>query len=98
MKVITRCVNIENKEFVLILDEHDGRKYFGTIPYTELDEKGKMKRTLNGFEMAISFNSIADAIERRTRSIKIEKLINQYMQDGLTREQAAIKAIMNAKL
>lgn len=96
MKVITKCVNIENEEFVLILDEHEGRKYFGTIPYTELDENGKMKRALNGFEIAISFKSIADAIERRKENIKIERLVNAYMKEGLTREQAAIKAAMNA--
>ena len=85
MKVLTRCVNIENEEFVLISNKReDGVEYFGTIPYTEINEKGCMKRELNGFEMCISFESIGQALERRydeikTRGMDMYQIMNYFM-------------------
>ena len=86
MEVLTKYVNIENEEFVLISDKReDGVEYYGTIPYSELDEKGRMKRTLNGFEMCISFKSIAEALDRRydeikTRGMSVEETMNYYVR------------------
>ena len=94
LKVINRCVNILDEEFVLISDvTKDGKQFFGTIPYTELDNEGKMKRGLNGFEMSIDFDSIGKAIERREHDIKRDKLIQKYMSEGLNREDACTKTI-----
>jgi hypothetical protein len=73
MKVLTKVVIIENEEFALITDEYEGKKYYGTIPYSETDENGRLKRVLNGFDMCISFESIEDALEERTNRIKLER-------------------------
>ena len=70
MKVITNKAVIENKEFVLIEDTQNGKHFFGTIPYEEIDEHGSMKRTLNGFQMCIG-DTIGDAIGTRSRAIKM---------------------------
>ena len=55
MEVLTKCVDFENEKFVLFKDKKAGLpeyykngEYYGTIPYTELDENGKLKRRLNG--------------------------------------------------
>lgn len=51
MEVVTKCVVIENEKFVLIKDKSEkltefykNGEYYGTIPYAELDEHGKLKR------------------------------------------------------
>lgn len=73
MKVLTKYVNLMGEEFVLISDSSEGKTFFGTIPYSELDSEGRMKRTLNGFEMCISFNSVAEALENRNNQIKVDR-------------------------
>ena len=85
LKVITKKVIIEDEEFVLVelTRTDDGNRFFGTIPYSELDEKGCMKRELNGFEMCIN-ETIARAIDMRhdvikTRGMNEAQLINYYM-------------------
>ncbi len=62
MTVITKKVVIENEEFVLIKDNSANGVYYGTIPYSELDENGKLKRQLNGYDMAIVL--LSDSVER----------------------------------
>lgn len=79
MKVITKNVNIENEEFALIHDTQKGRDFYGTIPYTELNERGCMKRALNGFEMCIA-DTIPEALRRRTNQIAFRK----YKEEGHT--------------
>ena len=85
LKVLTKCVDIENERFVLveITRNDDGHKFIGTIPYSELDEKGCMKRQLNGFEMRLS-DSIPNALQGRideikTRGMKPEQLLNYFI-------------------
>ena len=80
MKVLTKNVNIENKEFVLVQSSdakyHNKREnnntFYGLIPYDEIDEQGRMKRALNGFEMGIA-DSISETIENVRDNVKIEK-------------------------
>lgn len=80
MKVLTKNVNIENKEFVLVQSSdakyHNKREnnntFYGLIPYDEIDEQGRMKRALNGFEMGIA-DSISEAIENVRDNVKIKK-------------------------
>ena len=50
MEVLTKCVDFENEKFVLFKDKKAGLpeyykngEYYGTIPYTELDENGKLR-------------------------------------------------------
>lgn len=80
MKVLTKNVCIENKEFVLVQSSdakyHNKREnnntFYGLIPYDEIDEQGRMKRALNGFEMGIA-DSISETIENVRDNVKIEK-------------------------
>ena len=85
MKVLTQLVKIENENFVLFKDTtKDGTEYFGTVPYTEIDKKGCLKRRLNGFDMCISFNSAEEALDRRydeikTRGLSEEEITKYYI-------------------
>lgn len=83
MKVITKCVSIENKEFVLIqMEEKDIQNInennrfiigeYGTIDYELLDEKGCLKRAVNGIEMLLS-KTISGAIETRKDQIYLSQ-------------------------
>lgn len=92
VRVITKRVVIEDEEFVLIQDDSaDGKKYFGTISYKELDHGGKVKRALNGFDMCISFESIGAAIDRRLRTIKLERYVEQRVKDGISLQDAIVE-------
>ena len=72
MKVITKLVIIENEKFALVyLEDH---KKYGTISYNELNEKGRMKRALNGFEMSCE-NTIKECLETTRRHILIDKFL-----------------------
>lgn len=84
MKVLTKCVSFENQEFVLIKDiSPKGEVYYGTIPFTEIDERGHLKRVLNGFDMEISFNSISEALDNRRRSVVIKRLMEPFLSKGM---------------
>ena len=62
MKVLTKNVNIENKEFVLVQSSnskyHNKREnnntFYGRRPYAEIVEQGRMNRALNGLERGIA--------------------------------------------
>ncbi|MBO7735385.1 MAG: hypothetical protein J6S67_22665 [Methanobrevibacter sp.] len=91
LKVLTRLVDIEDEKFVLVkitrIDTKD--EFIGTIPYTELDEKGCMKRELNGFDMCLS-DSIPHALEGRrdlilTKGMNEAQIIN-YFKNKFQRE------------
>ena len=92
MKVIVKKVVIENEEFVLIKDNSANGVYYGTIPYSELDENGKLKRQLNGYDMAIVLLSdsvernespLVSAIKERQRRIPLDRFITE----GHTKEE-----------
>jgi hypothetical protein len=83
MKVITKRVTIEDQEFALVKGEYNGKTYCGTIPYSETDENGKLKRELNGHDMCISFMGIGDAILQRKNRIAVEK----YEAEGHTKAE-----------
>jgi hypothetical protein len=92
MTVITKKVVIENEEFVLIKDNSANGVYYGTIPYSELDENGKLKRQLNGYDMAIVLLSdsvernespLVSAIKERQRRIPLDRFITE----GHTKEE-----------
>lgn len=95
MKVLTKSVVIENREFVLITDTANGRRWFGTIPHEELDEHGRMKRELNGIQMRISFESVNDALMVRHADILIDKLLPRFEKE-YNHDVALCKAISEA--
>ena len=78
MKVITRLVNIENEAFVLVYLEN--YKKYGTIPYSELNEKGCLKRQLNGLEMNVE-DTIEKCLETTKRHILLSRFINENNLD-----------------
>ena len=64
MKILTKNVIIENKTFYLVEGvNNNGKTYYGTISHDNT------KQELNGIDMCISFESIADAIEQRRRKL-----------------------------
>ena len=78
MEVKIRYVSIEDRAFVLVkctLD--DDSVMYGTIPYTNIDDKGKMIKGMNGLEMCLS-QTIGGALDMRYDLIKCE---------GMTPEQ-----------
>lgn len=77
-KVKTKYVSIEDRAFVLVeytLD--DDSVMYGTIPYTNIDDKGRMIKRMNGLEVCLA-SSIPSALEMRADLIKCE---------GMTKEQ-----------
>lgn len=88
LKVLTKLVSIHDEHYVLveITRNEDGEKFIGTIPYTELDKRGCMKRELNGFEMQLA-DSIPNALEARrweieTRGMTLEQRV-QYFKEAI---------------
>lgn len=89
MKVVTKCVNIMGEDFLLFRDNApDGREYVGTIPYTDIDSDGRMKRKLNGFHMCIEFvndyNSIGEAITEAIKLREFSVKVDRYRNEGHT--------------
>ena len=86
-KVKTKCVSIEGRDFVLMEYTFDDNSVmYGTIPYTNIDDKGRMIKGMNGLEACLA-HSIPTALEMRADDIKCE---------GMTEEQ--IIAYFNKKL
>lgn len=94
MKTITRLVNIQNKNFVLIqMEEKDikplteNNKFiigmYGTISYDLIDKNGKLTRKVNCLEMCIA-DTISKAIELRNDQINTEQFnelpMDQYLE------------------
>ena len=80
LKVLTKCVNIRNEEFVMveITRTDNGMKFIGTIPYSELDEHGRMKRELNGLEMCLA-DDIPHALNMRDHEIATRGMSEKEM-------------------
>lgn len=100
MEVITKCVVIENEKFVLIRDKKEGLpecykngEYYGTIPYAELDEHGKLKRQLNGFEIGIEA-SAGEALRYRWTQIQLKKFEKEHPEAS---EETRIKKIIELR-
>ena len=88
MKVLTKSVVFEGQEFVLIKSEHEGRTYYGTIPCTELDDHGCLKRVLTGVDMRISWENPAEALENRRRDVVMGRLLDGFKKQGMDTMEA----------
>lgn len=88
MKVLTTHVIFEGQEFALIRSEHEGKTFWGTIPYTELDASGRMKRELNGIQMRISWESAADALNNRRIDVAMSRILDGFKAQGMDMMQA----------
>ena len=80
LKVLTKNVSIHDEHFVLVKITRidNGMEFIGTIPYSELDEKGCMKRELNGFEMCLA-DSIPHALTLREDEIETRGMTPEEM-------------------
>ena len=79
-KVITKSVTFGNhkEQYVLVQFKDDnGEVRYGTIPYSNIDDKGHLIKGMNGLEMCLC-STIPSALEMR------EDLINC---EGMTAEQ-----------
>ena len=86
-KVKTKYVSIEGRAFVLMeYTMDDNSVMYGTIPYTNIDDKGNMIKGMNGLEMCLA-PSIPIALDMRYDDIKCE---------GMTKEQ--VIAYFNKKI
>ena len=96
MKVLTKCVIFEDQKFFLIEDQHEGRRYWGTIPYSFVGSDGRMIRAINGIEMRMSGEGAGDALENRRRDIVMSRLLNGFKAQGMT-EYEAFAAMANCE-
>ena len=65
MKTVIKKVAIEGMDFAIIREPEWGADHqYATVPYSEVDNTGRLKRTLNGFEMCCAA-TVEEAIERR---------------------------------
>ena len=65
MKTVVKKVTIEGMDFALVREPEWGADHqYGTVPYSEVDENGRLKRVLNGLEMCVAATP-EEAIERR---------------------------------
>lgn len=65
MKTVVKKVVIGGMDFALVREPEWGADHqYGTVPYSEVDEDGRLKRVLNGFEMCVAATP-EEAIERR---------------------------------
>lgn len=65
MKTVVKKIVIEGMDFALVREPEWGADHqYGTVPYSEVDEDGRLKRTLNGFQMCCAA-TIEKAIELR---------------------------------
>ena len=83
MKVLTKCVIFEDQKFFLIEDQHEGRRYWGTIPYSFVGSDGRMVKEINGVQMRMSFESPADALENRRKDVVMSRLLSGFKAQGL---------------
>lgn len=65
MKTIIKKLTLVGERFALVQETKWGKDHqYGTVPYSEVDENGRIKRVLNGFEMCVAATP-EEAIERR---------------------------------
>ena len=96
MKVLTKCVVFEDQKFFLIEDQHEGRRYWGTIPYSFVGSDGRMIKAINGIEMRMSFESPADALNNRRKDIVMTRLLKGFREMGLS-EYDSMVAMMECE-
>lgn len=69
MKVVTNEIILYGERFILVREPKWGaNNQYGTIPYSEIGENGKLKRELNGIQMCVA-NSVYNAVECRKDQI-----------------------------
>lgn len=78
MKTIIKKLTLVGERFALVQETKWGKDHqYGTIPYSEIDENGNLKRELNGFEMCVAATS-KEAIESRRDSLLVRRWCEEH--------------------
>ena len=97
MKTIIKKLTLMGECFALVQDSKWGKDHqYGTIPYSEIDENGNLKRELNGFEMCVAATS-QKAIESRRDSLIVRKWCDEHPDATEEEKTAAALKIVGIK-
>lgn len=98
METITKKVTIEGMNFALVKEPEWGADHqYGTVPYSEVDEDGRLKRVLNGFEMCVAATP-EEAIERREDVLLARKWKAEHPDATEIEEMNAIADIVRRRV
>lgn len=98
MKTAIKKVTIMGMDFALVQDPEWGADHqYGTVPYTEVDEDGRLKRVLNGFEMCVAATP-KEAIERREDVLLARKWKAEHPDATEIEELKAIADIVRRRV
>lgn len=98
MKTVVKKVTIEGMDFALVREPEWGADHqYGTVPYSEVDENGRLKRVLNGFEMCVAATP-EEAIERREDVLLARKWKAKHPNATEVEEMNAIADIVRRRV
>ena len=98
METINKKVTIEGMDFAIVKEPAWGETHqYGTIPYSEVDENGRIKRALNGFEMCCAA-SPEKAIEQREDVLLARKWKAEHPNATEVEEMNAIADIVRRRV
>jgi hypothetical protein len=99
MKTVVKKVVIEGMDFALVREPEWGTDHqYGTVPYSEVDENGRLKRALlNGFEMCVAATP-EEAIERREDVLLAQKWKAKHPNATEVEEMNAIADIVRRRV
>lgn len=97
MKTIIKKLTLVGERFALVQETKWGKDHqYGTIPYSEIDENGNLRRELNGFEMCVAATS-QKAIESRRDSLLVRKWCDEHPDATEEEKTAAALKIVGIK-
>nr|DAU98663.1 MAG TPA: hypothetical protein [Caudoviricetes sp.] len=97
MKTIIKKLTLVGERFALVQETKWGKDHqYGTIPYSEIDERGNLRRELNGFEMCVAATS-QKAIESRRDSLIVRKWCDEHPDATEEEKTAAALKIVGIK-
>ena len=98
MKTVIKKVIIEGMDFALVHEPEWGADHqYGTVPYSEVDEEGRLKRVLNGFEMCVAATP-EKAIESREDVLLARKWKAEHPDATEIEELKAIADIVRRRV
>ena len=98
MKTVVKKVIIEGMDFAIVKEPAWGETHqYGTVPYSEVDENGRLKRVLNGFEMCVAATP-KEAIERREDVLLARKWKAEHPDATEIQEMNAIAEIIRRRV
>lgn len=98
METINKKVTIEGMDFAIVKEPAWGETHqYGTIPYSEVDENGRIKRALNGFEMCCAA-SPEKAIEQHEDVLLARKWKAEHPDATEIQEMNAVAEIIRRRV